>query len=115
MDIRYATCTFCDGGCTIRGEIDPTTDTLRVSPANPDHPAICSKASMIDEYRLHPDRLTHPLQRQGARGSGQWERISWNEALDEIAAKLRAITDEHGPEAIAFAEMPLNHGFGGIT
>ena len=109
-----STCRFCDGGCRVVGEAGDD-GRLRVAPASPEFPAICPKAAAVDEYRLHPDRLTVPLRRVGERGAGEWERVSWDEALDEIAAKLRAVIDEHGPEALAVAEMPLNIGFGGVT
>ena len=46
---------------------------------------ICQKGVMSCRQPYNPKRLTHPLKRAGARGSGQWERISWDQALDEIA------------------------------
>jgi anaerobic selenocysteine-containing dehydrogenase len=49
----------------------------------------------------HPDRLTYPMRRDGERGSGRWRRISWDEALDEIAGRLAEIKRDHGTEAIA--------------
>lgn len=48
-------------------------------------------------------RLTHPLRRTGARGSGEWTRIPWDEALDEMAQGLAGARERHGPEAIAGA------------
>lgn len=113
MDIRVSTCTFCDGGCTIAAKIEG--DDLQVFPANEKLPAICSKATMIDDYRLHPDRLTKPLKRKGDRGENNWEEISWDQALDEIATQLQNIISESGPESFAIAEMPLNIGIGGIS
>ncbi len=113
METKYSTCVFCDGGCQVKGEIDG--DRLRVLPADPDFPAICPKANMVDAYRLHPDRVTVPLKNVGERGEPQWQEVSWDQALDEIAARLQAVVGEYGPEAVAFAEMPLNTGFGGIT
>lgn len=114
METRFATCTFCDGGCALRADISDD-GAVRLSPADPSFPAICAKAHLLDEYRLHPDRIVHPLKNVGRRGEPVWTRVSWDEALDEIAARLRAVIDEHGPEAVAFAETPLNMGFGGIT
>ena len=114
MKTKFATCTFCDGGCTLRADMGDE-GTVRLSPADPDFPAICPKAQLLDEYRLHPDRIVYPLKNTGSRKSPHWERVTWDEALDEIAARLQAIVDDCGPEAIAFAETPLNIGFGGLT
>lgn len=47
-----------------------------------------------------PDRLTKPLRRKGERGSGQWQEISWDEALDTIAAKLLQVKQDFGPERV---------------
>jgi anaerobic selenocysteine-containing dehydrogenase len=50
----------------------------------------------------HPDRINHPLKRKGERGSGQWQRITWDEALDEVTGKLGALRDRYGAETLAF-------------
>ena len=57
----------------------------------------------IPEIHSHPDRLLHPLKRVGARGEGAWEEISWEEALDTVAAKFRAVRDEYGAEYLMLA------------
>ncbi|MFC7718623.1 molybdopterin-containing oxidoreductase family protein [Nonomuraea recticatena] len=71
---------------------------------NPDQPytrgALCVKVNRYLEHTQAQDRILHPLRRTGPKGSGQFERISWEEALDEIATRLRGIVDEHGGEAI---------------
>ncbi len=61
---------------------------------------ICAKVARYAERIHHPDRLTHPMRRVGAKGEGRWERISWDEALDEIAARFLEIEAEHGAEAV---------------
>ena len=119
MNEIFTTCVFCDGGCTVKADVPDggpiEGGDLHVRPANPAFPALCGKAHMIDAYRLHPDRLTHPLKNVGAREAPIWKRISWDEALDEIAERLSAVIAAYGPESLAVSEMPLNHGFGGIT
>jgi anaerobic selenocysteine-containing dehydrogenase len=50
-----------------------------------------------------PERINYPLRRVGERGSGQWERISWDTALDEIAIKLSDLAEKHGPQTLASA------------
>ncbi len=71
---------------------------------HPDHPVtlgrLCGKVDRYLERVYHPDRLTTPLKRVGPKGSGQFEPVSWDEALPEIARRLSAVIDEHGPEAV---------------
>ncbi|MFC1822138.1 molybdopterin-dependent oxidoreductase [Thermodesulfobacteriota bacterium] len=64
---------------------------------------ICARALSATRFVYHPDRLTHPLKRVGERGEGKWQRISWDEALDTIAAKLNGIGERYGTESVAFA------------
>ena len=70
---------------------------------DPDHPTtkgvLCTKVSRYTERTYHPDRLLHPLKRVGPKGSGKFVQVSWDEALDEIAARLTAIAARE-PEAI---------------
>lgn len=61
---------------------------------------ICAKVARYAERIHHPDRLLHPLRRVGPKGSGAFERISWDEALDEIARRFLDIEAQHGGEAI---------------
>ena len=61
---------------------------------------ICNKVARYAERIHHPDRLTHPLLRTGPKGSGQFRRISWDEALDRIAGEFAGVTAKHGAEAV---------------
>ncbi|MEM7383727.1 MAG: molybdopterin-dependent oxidoreductase, partial [Verrucomicrobiota bacterium] len=63
---------------------------------------ICSKAQGMISYTYYPERLLYPLRRVGKRGEGKWKRISWDEALDEIAAKMKPLRDEGRPEEFVF-------------
>jgi molybdopterin-containing oxidoreductase family molybdopterin binding subunit len=67
---------------------------------------ICQKGLLAGRQPYNPDRLLYPLKRLGERGEGKWERISWEQALDEIAAKLKTIIDEGGPQAIVQWSLP---------
>jgi anaerobic selenocysteine-containing dehydrogenase len=71
---------------------------------DPDHPFtqgfLCAKVNRYLERTYHPDRLTHPLKRIGPKGSGWFERISWDEAFAGIARTLRRVIDEHGAQSI---------------
>jgi len=70
---------------------------------DPDHPTtagvLCTKVSRYTERTYHKDRLLHPMKRSGRKGEGKFERISWDEALDTIAARLKAIAARN-PQAI---------------
>jgi len=72
---------------------------------DPNHPMsrgfLCVKGRAEPERLYHPDRLNYPLRRAGERGGLKWERISWDEALGEIAGKLTTIKEKYGPESIA--------------
>lgn len=61
---------------------------------------ICEKVARYAERIHHPERLLYPQKRVGPKGAGQWQRISWDEALDEIATRFLDIERRHGPEAI---------------
>lgn len=62
---------------------------------------ICPKGAQAPQLHYSPERVHHPLKRTGPRGSGQWEEISWDRALDEIALKLMDLAAAHGPESVA--------------
>ncbi len=72
--------------------------------ADPTHPVtdgwLCAKVRPYLDRIYHPDRLKYPLRRKGPKGSGQWQRISWSEAIKEIGAKWREIIANDGSEAI---------------
>jgi anaerobic selenocysteine-containing dehydrogenase len=74
-----------------------------------DHPftrgALCAKVNDYQERTYAPDRILTPLRRTGPKGSGQFERISWDLALDTIAARFGEIIESDGPEAL----LPLNY------
>jgi anaerobic selenocysteine-containing dehydrogenase len=78
---------------------------------NPDHPhtggALCTKVSRYTERTYHPERLLHPLKRTGPKGSGQFERVSWDAALNDIAGRLTSIA-ARGPNA-AQAIQPYSY------
>ena len=61
---------------------------------------LCAKVNHYLERVYSPDRLLYPLRRAGAKGEGRFERITWDQALDEIAERFRAVIAEHGPQAI---------------
>ncbi|WP_431311053.1 molybdopterin-dependent oxidoreductase [Methylobacterium nigriterrae] len=75
---------------------------------NPDHPmtrgALCAKVRDFDKHHYNPDRVLYPMRRSGPKGSGQFERIGWDEALAEIHQRFSDVIATHGREAI----LPYN-------
>ena len=71
---------------------------------NPDHPVtrgfLCGKVAQYLEREYHPDRLLYPRKRVGAKGSGRFQRIGWDDAFDTIAERLHSVSREFGPESI---------------
>src|ERR1700754_727222 len=97
----------CPDTCAMLVTVEDGTAThLR---GDPDHPytngGLCVKVNRYLERVYDPSRILHPLRCSGPKGSGAYERISWDEALDEIATRFTGIVGEHGPEAI----MPVSY------
>ncbi|MCP4756203.1 MAG: molybdopterin-dependent oxidoreductase [Proteobacteria bacterium] len=110
METKHVICATCDMACQMKGEIDDN-GTVRIL-ADENHPiapgAICLKAKKALDIYDHPDRITQPLKRIGKRGENKWETISWNQAMDEIADKLKAVVEQYGPESLVVANSPAN-------
>jgi anaerobic selenocysteine-containing dehydrogenase len=95
-------CRMCHGGCgvliyTKEGKVAKIAGDPEC-PIN--HGTLCSKGIASTQLVYHPDRLTHPVRRMGARGSGKWERISWDDALNTIAGRMLGYKAENGSESI---------------
>ncbi|MAC78177.1 MAG: molybdopterin oxidoreductase [Rhodobacteraceae bacterium] len=101
-----AFCTLCKSRCGAIYTVE--NGRLTGVDPDPDHPtggALCAKGRAVPEIVHHTNRLTRPLRRRNPRTDPvpQWEEISWDEALDQIAARMAAIRDAHGAEAVGFA------------
>jgi anaerobic selenocysteine-containing dehydrogenase len=102
--------TYCarmdHGGCGILAHIE--NGKITKIEGDPDSPinrgAICAKGIAQTERLNHPDRLIYPMKRMGEKGEGRWKRISWDEALDTIAGKIRETIEKEGRKAISFAQ-----------
>ena len=106
IEIRKSICAICDP--TTQCGLDLYVKDGRIikvegSKENPySVGTLCPKGAAQRQYVYSEDRLKTPLKRTGPRGSGKLEPISWDEALDTIAARLDAIKKEYGPESVAF-------------
>lgn len=104
ITLKKSTCFLCMGNCGLDVYVKENR-VVRISgtPENPYNKGVlCSKGGSNIELLYHPERLLYPLKRAGARGQGNWSRISWDEALDTIASRLKAVRDKYGPEAALF-------------
>ena len=93
----------CPSTCALDVEIidDHTIGRVRGAKDDPyTAGVICEKVARYAERVHNPDRILHPLKRVGPKGSGQFERVSWDEALDDIANRFLQIEEEFGAEAI---------------
>ncbi|HXG31823.1 MAG TPA: molybdopterin oxidoreductase family protein [Bryobacteraceae bacterium] len=107
--VRHSVCALdCPDACSLLVTVeDGRALKLR---GNPEHPVtrgfLCAKVARYLDREYSPDRLLYPLRRAGRKGEGRFERISWDQALDEIASRLRHIAASYGPEAI----VPYSYG-----
>ncbi|MGA2590619.1 MAG: molybdopterin-dependent oxidoreductase [Bryobacteraceae bacterium] len=102
-EIRHSVCALdCPDACSVLVTIENGTATrLRGNPAHPvTRGFLCGKVARYLEREYAPGRLLYPLRRNGAKGEGRFARVTWDEALDEIAARLKSEAAEFGPEAI---------------
>lgn len=101
--VRTACPHDCPSACGLEVERLSPTRIGRVR-GNPDLPftagVVCEKVARYAERVHHPDRLSHPMRRVGAKGEGKFERIGWDEALDTVADAFRTAADRHGPESV---------------
>ena len=86
------------GGRVVKIEGNP------LSPTN--GTAVCARGNAGLQLLYDKDRLKYPMKRAGARGEGKWVRISWDEALDEIAENIKKVREKYGPHALAL----FDHG-----
>lgn len=97
-------CQLCSTVCGVIGHVKE--GRLIKIEGNPNDPnsrgRLCARGHAALNHLYHPERLLYPLKRVGARGEGKWKRISWDEALDEIADKLKQVRKSGRLEEFAF-------------
>lgn len=103
--MRPVVCTGCAQQCGLLAEV--VDGRVRALTGDRDHPVshgfICAKGAGAAELHYDPGRIHKPLKRDGPRGSGAWHQIDWDQALDEIAERIRRLTDGYGREALAYS------------
>jgi len=95
-------CRMCHGGCGVLVYVkNGRVAKIAGDPDCPiNHGTLCSKGLASAQLAYHPDRLTHPVRRIGPKGSGRWERIPWDMALDAIAEKINDYKERFGAESV---------------
>ncbi len=88
------TCFNCESACGLLAYVDKESGQVTKFEGNPNHPGSrgrnCAKGPATINQIQDTERILYPMRRKGKRGGGGWERITWDEALDEISAKIRA-------------------------
>ena len=110
------TCFNCESACGLLAYVDRDSLQVRKFEGNPEHPGSrgrnCAKGPATLNQVTDPDRILYPLRRNGPRGAGSWERISWDEALDALAGRIRAaITEGRQNEVMVHLGRPGEDGF----
>ncbi len=90
------------GGHLVKTSLNPMPDQR--------YNRICLRGISHAQRVYHPDRLKYPMKRVGQRGSGQWTRISWDEAISTIAQQFSAIRQKYGSQAVAYVPVSGNYG-----
>lgn len=102
VKVTRTVCTTCHARCG--AIVYSEGDKILKIEGDPNMPfsrgMFCGSGFSEREIHEHPDRIIYPMKRVGPRGSGQWERISWDEAMETIANKTKEIREKYGPEAI---------------
>ncbi len=104
-EVVYSTCKSCHGGCGVK--VTKEDGVIVHIEGNPDSltgGTMCSKGLSSIQHIDNPYRLKYPMKQVGKKGSGKWERISWDEALDTIADKMKAAIADPGPQSIAISQ-----------
>jgi len=103
--IIKSTCKSCHGGCGVLITVEDGVIThIEGNPDGPTWGTMCAKGQSSIQHVGHPDRIKYPIKRTGKRGEGKWQRISWDEALDTIAQKVKDSVAQNGASSIAISQ-----------
>ncbi|HEX9654903.1 MAG TPA: molybdopterin-dependent oxidoreductase, partial [bacterium] len=109
-------CFNCEAGCGLLSYIDKETMRVRKFEGNPYHPGSrgrnCAKGPATINQINDTDRILYPMKRSGKRGDGQWQRVSWDEVLDDIAGRIReALQEDRRNEVVYHVGRPGHEGY----
>ncbi|MFT7620131.1 MAG: thiosulfate reductase/polysulfide reductase chain A [Planctomycetota bacterium] len=104
VDKIHGMCQLCSTVCGITGYVkDGRIIKIEGNKADPNTQGrLCARGQAGLNHQYHPERLLYPIKRVGKRGEGKWRRISWDDALGEIATRLKKVRDDDKHEEFAF-------------
>jgi anaerobic selenocysteine-containing dehydrogenase len=110
------TCFNCESACGLLGYVDKVSMEVRKFEGNPWHPGSrgrnCAKGPATINQIKDTDRILYPLKRDGDRGSGKWKRISWDQVLDELGARIAsALREKRHNEVVYHVGRPGHEGY----
>src|ERR671912_456920 len=110
------TCFNCEAACGLLAYVDRESLQVQKFEGNPEHPGSrgrnCAKGPATHNQITDPDRILYPLKRAGRRGEGKWVQVGWDEALDDLAARIRqSITEGRANEVMYHVGRPGEDGF----
>lgn len=102
VKIVKTSCRACIAACAVLAHVkNGRVIKLEGNPESPmSRGGVCAKGLAGIQALYHPNRLKYPMRRVGERGGNDWERISWDEAITEVATKINEVTDKYGSECI---------------
>jgi len=118
-------CTMCPAGCGLMVKVmEGDAEVIRNGKpglikmglakkleGNPNHPInkgkLCGRGQAGLQVTYHPDRIRHPMKRTGSRGSGQFQEVTWEDAIKELVSQLAALQKAGNPNGLAFLTKPL--------
>ena len=103
--VVYTTCKSCHGGCGVKVTVEDGVPVhIEGNPDSLTRGTMCAKGLSSIQHIDNPYRLKYPMKRVGPKGEGKWKRISWDEALDTIATKVKESQAKYGKESIAVSQ-----------
>src|SRR3990172_5579255 len=104
-EVVLSTCKSCHGGCGVKvTKEDGVIVKIEGNPDSLTKGTMCSKGLSSIQHIDNPYRIKYPMKQVGKKGDGKWKRISWDEALDTIADKMKAAIADPWPHSIAISQ-----------
>jgi len=108
QEVKRSICFGCHCECGVYVTLENGKVTKIVG--DPEHPqsegALCVRGMTYQQLLYHPDRVLHPMERQA---NGEWEKITWDEAMEKITTKFKELVEKYGPESLAFVFCDGDH------